>query len=207
MESPGSWPGSQESLGYRCFLHVPCGSSIHLFSSQFDLFFPFPDRVVDDLNPVLNFTRREVENLLHFVEEESDPAQLSLNPSKMKESVLQLACLKYPHLITKVRTTCFLPVQHCVDRRRTAGIWLCDGDLVARRTHRCAGGNRALTRGFFYQRALPFPAVSSMHLEPPLPWTGLGTGCRAPLFSTWCCTRKVSVANPGLLPALSLGWL
>ncbi|KAF2978472.1 hypothetical protein EK904_003898 [Melospiza melodia maxima] len=59
------------------------------------------DRVVDDLNPVLNFTRREVENLLHFVEEESDPAQLSLNPSKMKESVLQLACLKYPHLITK----------------------------------------------------------------------------------------------------------
>lgn len=67
----------------------------------------FPDRVVDDLNPVLNFTRREVENLLHFVEEESDPAQLSLNPSKMKESVLQLACLKYPHLITKVRLTCF----------------------------------------------------------------------------------------------------
>uniref|UniRef100_A0A8C9L1R9 RAD54 like 2 n=1 Tax=Pavo cristatus TaxID=9049 RepID=A0A8C9L1R9_PAVCR len=49
------------------------------------------DRVVDDLNPVLNFTRREVENLLHFVEEESDLAQLSLNPSKMKESVLQLA--------------------------------------------------------------------------------------------------------------------
>ncbi|KAM7095311.1 LOW QUALITY PROTEIN: helicase ARIP4 [Ciconia maguari] len=64
------------------------------------------DRVVDDLNPVLNFTRREVENLLHFVEEESDPAQLSLNPSKMKESVLQLACLKYPHLITK------MPFQH-----------------------------------------------------------------------------------------------
>lgn len=58
---------------------------------------------MDDLNPVLNFTRREVENLLHFVEEESNPAQLSLNPSKMKESVLQLACLKYPHLITKVR--------------------------------------------------------------------------------------------------------
>lgn len=70
-------------------------------------FLSFPDRVVDDLNPVLNFTRREVENLLHFVEEESDPAQLSLNPSKMKESVLQLACLKYPHLITKVRPVCF----------------------------------------------------------------------------------------------------
>ncbi|NXN84833.1 ARIP4 Helicase, partial [Bombycilla garrulus] len=72
------------------------------------------DRVVDDLNPVLNFTRREVENLLHFVEEESDPAQLSLNPSKMKESVLQLACLKYPHLITKE------PFQHeslLIDRK------------------------------------------------------------------------------------------
>ncbi|NWY05459.1 ARIP4 Helicase, partial [Nothoprocta ornata] len=72
------------------------------------------DRVVDDLNPVLNFTRREVENLLHFVEEESDPAQLSLNPCKMKESVLQLACLKYPHLITKE------PFQHeslLIDRK------------------------------------------------------------------------------------------
>ncbi|XP_074952559.1 helicase ARIP4 isoform X2 [Phalacrocorax aristotelis] len=72
------------------------------------------DRVVDDLNPVLNFTRREVENLLHFVEEESDPAQLSLNPSKMRESVLQLACLKYPHLITKE------PFQHeslLIDRK------------------------------------------------------------------------------------------
>ncbi|XP_064012540.1 helicase ARIP4 isoform X4 [Pogoniulus pusillus] len=72
------------------------------------------DRVVDDLNPMLNFTRREVENLLHFVEEESDPAQLSLSPSKMKESVLQLACLKYPHLITKE------PFQHeslLIDRK------------------------------------------------------------------------------------------
>lgn len=118
VESPSSWLGSQESLGYRCFLHVPCAavSTSSLLSSPCSL--PFPDRVVDDLNPVLNFTRREVENLLHFVEEESDPAQLSLNPSKMKESVLQLACLKYPHLITKVRTTCFLPVQHCVDCRR-----------------------------------------------------------------------------------------
>ncbi|KAM3847775.1 helicase ARIP4 isoform 2-T5 [Vipera latastei] len=72
------------------------------------------DRVVDDLNPVLNFTRREVENLLHFVEEESEPAQPSFNPSKSKESVLQLACLKYPHLITKE------PFQHeslLIDRK------------------------------------------------------------------------------------------
>lgn len=68
--------------------------------------------MVDDLNPVLNFTRREVENLLHFVEEESNPAQLSLNPSKMKESVLQLACLKYPHLITKVRQPTSWLAQH-----------------------------------------------------------------------------------------------
>lgn len=68
------------------------------------------DRVVDDLNPVLNFTRREVENLLHFVEEESEPAQPSFNPSKSKESVLQLACLKYPHLITKVRKERKIPI-------------------------------------------------------------------------------------------------
>ncbi|XP_053233448.1 helicase ARIP4 isoform X1 [Podarcis raffonei] len=59
------------------------------------------DRVVDDLNPVLNFTRREVENLLHFVEEEPEAVQHSFSPNKIMESVLQLACLKYPHLITK----------------------------------------------------------------------------------------------------------
>ncbi|XP_048650595.1 helicase ARIP4 isoform X2 [Marmota marmota marmota] len=58
------------------------------------------DRVVDDLNPMLNFTRKEVENLLHFVEKEPAP-QASLNVKGIKESVLQLACLKYPHLITK----------------------------------------------------------------------------------------------------------
>lgn len=102
----------------------------------------FPDRVVDDLNPVLNFTRREVENLLHFVEEESDPAQLSLNPSKMKESVLQLACLKYPHLITKVRPACFLAgtALHC--RSGRGGVWQCGGAMVAIRMHLGAGGNR-----------------------------------------------------------------
>ncbi|XP_066101162.1 helicase ARIP4 [Saccopteryx bilineata] len=58
------------------------------------------DRVVDDLNPMLNFTRKEVENLLHFVEKEPAP-QGSLNVKGIKEPVLQLACLKYPHLITK----------------------------------------------------------------------------------------------------------
>lgn len=61
-----------------------------------------PDRVVDDLNPMLNFTRKEVENLLHFVEKEPAP-QASLDIKGIKEPVLQLACRKYPHLITKVR--------------------------------------------------------------------------------------------------------
>ncbi|OCT83249.1 helicase ARIP4 [Xenopus laevis] len=59
------------------------------------------DRVVDDLNPEMNFTRREVENLLHFVEEEPDPTRKHLDPSNFHEAVLQKACLQYPHLITK----------------------------------------------------------------------------------------------------------
>ncbi|KAM4737933.1 helicase ARIP4-like isoform 2-T2 [Anableps anableps] len=59
------------------------------------------DRVVDDLNPVLNFTRREVESLLHFVEEEPDPSQIRLLPGEIKESVLQRALHLYSHLITK----------------------------------------------------------------------------------------------------------
>ncbi|XP_053281197.1 helicase ARIP4 isoform X1 [Pleuronectes platessa] len=59
------------------------------------------DRVVDDLNPVLNFTRREVESLLHFVEEEPDPDQVSLQPQDNMEPVLRKALHRYPHLITK----------------------------------------------------------------------------------------------------------
>uniref|UniRef100_A0A8C5PK81 RAD54 like 2 n=1 Tax=Leptobrachium leishanense TaxID=445787 RepID=A0A8C5PK81_9ANUR len=59
------------------------------------------DRVVDDLNPDVNFTRREVENLLHFVEEEPDPSRQEVEPSKVHEAVLQKACEQYPHLITK----------------------------------------------------------------------------------------------------------
>ncbi|CAL9702833.1 unnamed protein product [Knipowitschia caucasica] len=58
------------------------------------------DRVVDDLNPVLTFTRREVESLLHFVEEEPDPAYVQLHNDDM-ESVLKRALFLYPHLITK----------------------------------------------------------------------------------------------------------
>nr|XP_046254080.1 helicase ARIP4-like isoform X2 [Scatophagus argus] len=59
------------------------------------------DRVVDDLNPVLTFTKREVESLLHFVEEESDPSQVQLQPLDSVESVLRKALHFYPHLITK----------------------------------------------------------------------------------------------------------
>uniref|UniRef100_A0A3Q2TIX6 RAD54 like 2 n=1 Tax=Fundulus heteroclitus TaxID=8078 RepID=A0A3Q2TIX6_FUNHE len=59
------------------------------------------DRVVDDLNPVLNFTRREVESLLHFVEEEPDPSQVRLLPGEIGESVLQRALHLYSQLITK----------------------------------------------------------------------------------------------------------
>ncbi|XP_062842889.1 helicase ARIP4 [Trichomycterus rosablanca] len=59
------------------------------------------DRVVDDLNPVLNFTKKEVESLLHFVEEEPDPDQSELLVSDDMEAVIKQACLRYPHLITK----------------------------------------------------------------------------------------------------------
>ncbi|XP_063797460.1 helicase ARIP4 isoform X2 [Pseudophryne corroboree] len=59
------------------------------------------DRVVDDLNPDVNFTRREVENLLHFVEEEPDLLRQHLEPSNFCETVLHKACVLYPHLITK----------------------------------------------------------------------------------------------------------
>ncbi|XP_028849328.1 helicase ARIP4-like isoform X2 [Denticeps clupeoides] len=58
------------------------------------------DRVVDDLNPVLTFTRREVESLLHFVEEEPDSSQL-LRPREDMEPVIRNVCECYPDLITK----------------------------------------------------------------------------------------------------------
>ncbi|KAM6924905.1 helicase ARIP4-like [Xenentodon cancila] len=59
------------------------------------------DRVVDDLNPILTFTRREVESLLHFVEEEPNPFDVQLQPEDDMESVLQKALHLYSHLITK----------------------------------------------------------------------------------------------------------
>lgn len=60
------------------------------------------DRVVDDLNPVLTFTRKEVESLLHYAEEEPDPSQSMLLSKDDMEAVIKYACLRYPHLITKV---------------------------------------------------------------------------------------------------------
>uniref|UniRef100_A0A8C2X485 RAD54 like 2 n=1 Tax=Cyclopterus lumpus TaxID=8103 RepID=A0A8C2X485_CYCLU len=57
------------------------------------------DRVVDDLNPVLNFTRKEVDSLLHFVEEE--PERISLESQDEFEIVMYQACQLYPHLITR----------------------------------------------------------------------------------------------------------
>uniref|UniRef100_A0A674CAB6 RAD54 like 2 n=1 Tax=Salmo trutta TaxID=8032 RepID=A0A674CAB6_SALTR len=59
------------------------------------------DRVVDDLNPVLSFTRREVESLLHFVEKEPDVSQVQLNPDQEIETGIRQACQLYPHLVTK----------------------------------------------------------------------------------------------------------
>ncbi|CAB1329463.1 unnamed protein product, partial [Coregonus sp. 'balchen'] len=59
------------------------------------------DRVVDDLNPMLSFTRREVESLLHFVEEEPDVSQVQLQPHQEMEASIRQACQLYPHLVTK----------------------------------------------------------------------------------------------------------
>lgn len=73
------------------------------------------DRVVDDLNPVLNFTRKEVESLLHFVEEEPETEKISYEVKDM-ESVMLQACHLHPHLITKA------PFQHeslLVDRKES----------------------------------------------------------------------------------------
>uniref|UniRef100_A0A6Q2X113 RAD54 like 2 n=1 Tax=Esox lucius TaxID=8010 RepID=A0A6Q2X113_ESOLU len=64
------------------------------------------DRVVDDLNPVLSFTRREVESLLHFVDEEPDVSQVQLKPRQDMETSIRQACQLYPHLVTKVPTLC-----------------------------------------------------------------------------------------------------
>ncbi|XP_061640395.1 helicase ARIP4 isoform X1 [Phyllopteryx taeniolatus] len=74
------------------------------------------DRVVDDLNPALNFTRKEVESLLHFVEEEPEANKINLRTLEEFEPVIYRACQLYPHLITKQ------PFQHeslLVDRKES----------------------------------------------------------------------------------------
>lgn len=73
-----------------------------IFGYRTYLFFPLKDRVVDDLNPVLNFTRKEVESLLHFVEEEPQSEKILLESQRDLESVIYRACELYPNLITKV---------------------------------------------------------------------------------------------------------
>ncbi|XP_054641117.1 helicase ARIP4 isoform X2 [Dunckerocampus dactyliophorus] len=74
------------------------------------------DRVVDDLNPALNFTRKEVESLLHFVEDEPEANKIDLRALADFEGVIYGACQLYPHLITKQ------PFHHeslLVDRKET----------------------------------------------------------------------------------------
>lgn len=71
------------------------------------------DRVVDDLNPVLTFTRKEVESLLHYVEEEPDPSQSVQLSNDGMEAVIKHACLRYPHLITKVGDLTVHPPETC----------------------------------------------------------------------------------------------
>lgn len=58
--------------------------------------------MVDDLNPVLAFTKREVESLLHFVDEEPEPSQVELQPQSCMEGVLRKALHLFPDLVTKV---------------------------------------------------------------------------------------------------------
>uniref|UniRef100_A0AAQ6ACE2 RAD54 like 2 n=1 Tax=Amphiprion ocellaris TaxID=80972 RepID=A0AAQ6ACE2_AMPOC len=74
------------------------------------------DRVVDDLNPVLNFTRKEVESLLHFVEEEPKAEKTPLESWGEFEEVILQACQLYPNFISKQ------PFQHeslLVDRKES----------------------------------------------------------------------------------------
>ncbi|XP_069792880.1 helicase ARIP4 isoform X3 [Narcine bancroftii] len=59
------------------------------------------DRVIDDLNPMLNFTRKEVESLLHFVEEEPVSADANFETEKICDEVIHKACAKHKHLVTK----------------------------------------------------------------------------------------------------------
>jgi len=59
------------------------------------------DRVIDEIQAENHFTRTEVEKLLHFVQEDVEPADLSELASKFNDSVLINSCLRHSHVITK----------------------------------------------------------------------------------------------------------
>uniref|UniRef100_A0A8C4HCM7 RAD54 like 2 n=1 Tax=Dicentrarchus labrax TaxID=13489 RepID=A0A8C4HCM7_DICLA len=82
------------------------------------------DRVVDDLNPVLNFTRKEVESLLHFVEEEPD--KISLTSREDFEIVIHQACQLYPNLITKVQLQYMLLISLTLTLTQVMQFWWLD---------------------------------------------------------------------------------
>lgn len=52
---------------------------------------------------MLNFTRKEVESLLHFVEEEPVSGDTSFETDKLCDEVIHKACAKHKYLVTKVR--------------------------------------------------------------------------------------------------------
>ncbi|MEQ2167616.1 hypothetical protein GOODEAATRI_005839 [Goodea atripinnis] len=96
---------SGRKLTFYCmnrFKAFTFSESCNDFLTQKSRIFLFKDRVVDDLNPVLNFTRKEVESLLHFVEEEPMAEKISQESQRNLESVIYQACELYPNLITKV---------------------------------------------------------------------------------------------------------
>jgi len=70
------------------------------------------DRVVDDMNPMLNFTKREVENLLHFAEEGARPENVTDRAHLFSDRLLRDTCIKYSHLITKVSYFYFFSLAH-----------------------------------------------------------------------------------------------
>lgn len=99
-------PTTEQPASLPALLLKPCGLSVK-------------DRVVDDLNPVLNFTRKEVESLLHFVEEEPETEKISLESQNEYEEVMFKACQLYPNLITKVPMLDILFLKSCILRNLT----------------------------------------------------------------------------------------
>ncbi|CAF0786043.1 unnamed protein product [Adineta ricciae] len=65
------------------------------------------DRVVDELQPQNQFTRNEVENLLHFATEEEPPAAdlIEKVDEATDDSILKTTCIEYAQSITKIPFT------------------------------------------------------------------------------------------------------